>query len=1469
MAGSGTIFKSWTGCTTVTGNECHVNMATANQNVTADFALAWLVKPTVVGGTWSGNPLVEDGQTGTITIIPPYIGAVPTLTTPTTCAVAPALIANGNNWDFTTDPMSADCAFTVTFPSPQLKVTKSGPANATVGTAYSYTILVENTGAVDTTAAATVSDMVPAGLTISSAPGCTVVAPLVTCTVAVGLVAGGNQPFTINVNPTVAALGTVNNIVSVSGGGDTACPVANPCRSNTVSTTVGNLPALSIVKAASAASTVVGLPFDYTLTVSNSGTPTTATATVDDDVPVGLVINSATGGAGCSYSGQAVTCTVASGLTSATPTVFTINVTPMAAAGASVANSASVSGGGDPACPVGTPCGSNTVTTALVSQNPVLELEKTAGAPTGNRADDTISYSFKLTNAGNVALSGVALNDPLLGGALACPANTLAVGATMICGPVLYMMTQGDVDGGQVQNTATASGLPPASVAGVPPTPVTGTDSTNTPIAHAMDQLLVKAVTADSTGGDAAVGDVLTYTVTLTNKSNATLLGVVVSDPMITPGSITCASVAPDASCELVGTYTVTQADADAGMVHNTAVASGPMCAVGGADPRCTTTVATPVVSIIANDDETTTKAATPVTTPVTGNDTATGGAIDPGSVAVTTPSPNGTLSVDPATGAITFTPAPGFTGTTSYTYRVCLAAPNGTVCDTATVTVVVVPLEIVAVDDVLPPVEGSTDTTTVGNVYDNDTLEGDPIDPSQITGTVTKPATPISGGQVPTLDPTTGVVSVPPGTPAGEYTIEYRICEMLYPDNCDDATVTVTVTAPLIEAVEDTSEPLSGDGGGNTPSVLDNDRLGGKPIQPGQVTLTPGMPSHQGLTMNPDGTIRISMLVPLGTYTYPYTICEVLNPGNCSTTTATVIVTGMVELRVVKTSAVREVRLGDLVRYTLTVENTGNANLVNGNVIDTPPAGFSYVEGSLTVADGDNAATVSGQQPLRFNGLDVPAGGKATLVYLMRVGAGVRAGTLVNQAQAYSPDGEPMSNVATAEVMLVADPLIDDSLVFGTVFNDRDGDGWQDGAALSGVKVQGGFAAAVYVANSTTVDRGAGMQPEADASSPLLHGIAVGAIAGRQSEADLPENQQVVIRQTLRELSFTDDFVLTSDQGVTLRMDRNGTTTVEKNGDAAKGLNAAAPTVERRIGQSADGYVVDYVVSNAGIDERGIPGVRIASVEGLLIETDQFGRYHLAGVNGGAWERGRSFILKVDPSTLSAGTEFSTDNPLLRRVTPGVPVRFDWGVKLPVQVIEGGSRQEELEMGEVFFAPDSAEVQARYQPVVEAIAGKLREHPKAEVVIQATANSEALAFERVAAIKAALLAQLDEAMAKTLVVTARTTVDEASSLVAGVSGEGVLLGTVLFDTDKAVIRPEFDALLDKVAAALEQRGGGSVSIVGHTDVRASHAYNTALGLSRAKAVFDALASRLSPAVRSQLRVETDNAPAASAGKRN
>jgi uncharacterized repeat protein (TIGR01451 family) len=51
----------------------------------------------------------------------------------------------------------------------------------------------------------------------------------------------------------------------------------------------------------------------------------------------------------------------------------------------------------------------------------------------------------------------------------------------------------------------------------------------------------------------------------------------------------------------------------------------------------------------------------------------------------------------------------------------------------------------------------------------------------------------------VPTLNVATGLVSVPANTPAGTYTITYKICELLNSANCASTTATVTV-APSVD---------------------------------------------------------------------------------------------------------------------------------------------------------------------------------------------------------------------------------------------------------------------------------------------------------------------------------------------------------------------------------------------------------------------------------------------------------------------------------------------------------------------------------------------------------------------------------------------------------------------------------------------------------------------------------------------
>ena len=64
-------------------------------------------------------------------------------------------------------------------------------------------------------------------------------------------------------------------------------------------------------------------------------------------------------------------------------------------------------------------------------------------------------------------------------------------------------------------------------------------------------------------------------------------------------------------------------------------------------------------------------------------------------------------------------------------------------------------------------------------------------------------------GGNVPVLDPVTGNISVPAGTTGGLYTIEYRICEVLNPLNCDNAFVTIDGT-PLQKSFRPNLRPFN-----------------------------------------------------------------------------------------------------------------------------------------------------------------------------------------------------------------------------------------------------------------------------------------------------------------------------------------------------------------------------------------------------------------------------------------------------------------------------------------------------------------------------------------------------------------------------------------------------------------------------------------------------------------------------------
>lgn len=63
------------------------------------------------------------------------------------------------------------------------------------------------------------------------------------------------------------------------------------------------------------------------------------------------------------------------------------------------------------------------------------------------------------------------------------------------------------------------------------------------------------------------------------------------------------------------------------------------------------------------------------------------------------------------------------------------------------------------------------------------------------------------------------------------------------------------------------------------------------------------------------------------------------------------------------------------------------------------------------------------------------------------------------------------------------------------------------------------------------------------------------------------------------------------------------------------------------------------------------------------------------------------------------------------------------------------------------------------------------------------------------------------------------------------------LASDVLFDFDKADLKPEADPELQKAAEVIREKGKGLILITGHTDSKGSDAYNKKLSLARAEAV--------------------------------
>ncbi|WP_344324557.1 DUF7507 domain-containing protein [Kitasatospora putterlickiae] len=461
-----------------------------------------------------------------------------------------------------TDPA---CRSDVPVPeTPAVSLVKSASTGTLVaGEPITYTFEVKNTGNVTLkdvkvsegafTGSGTLSPVTcPTAEAATLAPGATV-----TCTA------------TYTVTQADMDAGSVKNTATSTGTPPKGEPPVSPPSDVTVTAT--DQPALSLVKSASTGTLVAGEEVVYTFEVKNTGNVTLKDVKVAEGTFTGSgtlsPVTCPTAEAATLAPGATVTCTA----------TYTVTQADMDAG--SVKNTATSTGTpprGEP--PVSPP------TEAIVPapEKPAVALVKSSSTGT-LVAGERITYSFAVTNTGNVTLKNVKVDEVAFTGSgkvdpVVCPkeAASLAPGATVLC-TAAYTVTQADVDAGSVKNTATATGTPPK---GEPPvSPPSETTATTT------DQPGVSLVKSAATGqSDKLVADEkITYSFAVRNTGNVTLKDITVNEGQFTGHGrldpITCpneaASLAPGATVTCTATYTVTQADVDTGTVKNTATATG------------------------------------------------------------------------------------------------------------------------------------------------------------------------------------------------------------------------------------------------------------------------------------------------------------------------------------------------------------------------------------------------------------------------------------------------------------------------------------------------------------------------------------------------------------------------------------------------------------------------------------------------------------------------------------------------------------------------------------------------------------------------------------------------------------------------------------------------------------------------------------------------------------------------------
>ncbi|QGG57868.1 DUF11 domain-containing protein [Paenibacillus sp. B01] len=1013
----------------------------------------------------------------------------------------PSQIINQSTVSFTSGSFSGTSASNATntpVTQPQIALVKSASrSSATLGDTVAYSVVVTNSG--NLAGIVSLADTLPAGMSFvpnSLAVG-GVPLPGVDPTAApfsIGSIAPGAS-LTATFSLAAATLPspqTYVNQASATYSFTTADgrTLGGTAVSNAVSVSVSP-PNVSIVKTTTAADAAVGDSIPYSIAVVNAGIDPVNNVVLTDPLPDGTALTAGS----VTVNGIPVASTPAAGIQLGTlapgagaTVAFSLTVTGVPASGA-VGNQASV------AFTSGALAAS--ALSALVSTpvyQPSLAAVKTAGTASATLGD-TISYTVTLTNSGNYAALAT-VTDPVPAGTAFVPNSVIVGGVPQPGADPSAGISAGVAAPGQsvaVSFSFNIVSLPvpqvivnqaQAAYSFTLPSGRTLTGSTSSnllPIPVSAPNLTLAASAGLSA---ASVGDIIPYTIVLTNSGATTLGSLVLTDPL------------PPATAFVPGSYAVD----------------------GVANPAANPAAGAPVHDLAPGASATATFSLQVVSLPT------------PAQI-------SNTASASFTTG--TFSGAAFSNTVVTPVYQPIVAAVksagavNATVGDTVVYTVLLSNTgnygASVTVFDVIPAGTAFVPNSAI--------VGGSPVPGAD-------PATGIPAGVVNGTPVSVMFSVVIQSLPAGQQLANQATASFAFtlPDSrtltgsAVSNTVTIPVSSPNVQVVKSVSAGdavvgdtlvytalVSNSGIENIANVVLSDTV------PAASSFVPGSVTVGGAslpTANPATGIPVGTIAPGGSVAVAFNVLvnglptppSLTNSASAAFTSGAFagssisnpVITPVYQpiVALVKSADRTQATVGDTVTYFVTATNTGNypASLT---VFDSPPAGSDFVPNSVLV----NGVPQPGADPTAGIAAGVLAPGASAVIVLslqVNVNSLPNPQLLSNQATGSftfsPPDGRTLTQsvlsntlvipVSSPDVIVVKSASAIDAVVGDTLTYTMTVTNSGISTVSSVVLVDPVPAGAAFVPGSVTVNGAA--QPAASPAS----GIAVGTIAAGASVA-------------------------------------------------------------------------------------------------------------------------------------------------------------------------------------------------------------------------------------------------------------------------------------------------------------------------------------------------------------------------------